>query len=95
MRLRVKLLLIYGAVVLGGITVALIVVDGVAGRALRRSAERRLRQSAELLAEQAEKRITVEMSRLQSWATMPLVVQTVLNADDPEQVDTFGSIFMI
>ncbi len=48
MRLRVKLMLIHGGVVLGGALIALVVLELVAGHALRRSAERHLQQSAAL-----------------------------------------------
>jgi PAS domain S-box-containing protein len=93
MRLRLKLLLIHGAVILGGMTVTLVVLEKMADRALRRSAERRLRQSAALLAEQGQKRIAVELSTLESWAAMPLVVQTAADDRNPELLAAFAEYF--
>lgn len=93
MRLRVKLLLIYGAVILGGTAAALFVLGDVAGEALRRSAERRLQQSTGLLAEQGEKHVGSELARLESWAAMPVVVRTALDEGNPERAEAFTGYF--
>ena len=79
--------------ILGGIAAALFVLGRVAGDALRRSAEVRLRQSAGLLAEQGDKRVGAELSRLESWAAMPVVVRTALDEGDPHRADGFTGYF--
>ncbi len=93
MRLRVKLMLIHGGVVLGGALLALVVLERVAGQALHSSAERRLQQSAVLLAKQAEAYISAELFRLESLASMPLVVQTAINDQNTNRVTVFKDYF--
>ena len=93
MRLRVKLMLIHGGIVLGGALIALVVLERVAGYALHSSAEQRLHQSAMLLAKQAESYISDELYRLESLASMPLVVQTAMADQNTNRVAVFKDYF--
>jgi len=93
LRLRVKLLFVHGLLILGSATVALIVIETFARRELQHSAESRLREVADLLAEQGDQYVSDELEKLKSWARMPLVVQTALDKNNAMLVDNFEEYF--
>ena len=93
MTLRIKLLFILSAIVVGAAVLASTIVYDSACDELEQAAERQLKEDVALLAQLVQLRFESELRKFEYWAAMPLVIQTALKCDDSELVDAFRDYF--
>ena len=80
-------------IVVGAAVLASSIVYNSACVELEKAAENRLTEDVTLLVQLVQLRIEAELRKFEHWAAMPLVVQTALNYNDPDQAKAFKDYF--